>query len=386
MEPKLLLALLNKYRDNTLTPEESILLENWYKELDKRSTLPQASDGSSGEELAESMLLEFRERLTKNTSSTTPVRKLNIFRQISRVAAVVAGIGLVVAAWLIFFHRSNKELEIAGTGTSQPEIKAPSANKAMLTLGDGSKIFLDSASNGTIALQGNINIVKSADGQIAYTGSPTDEISFNTLSLPKGSRPIKLLLADGSLVWLNTASSITYPTAFTGPERTISIEGEAYFEVAKNSKMPFRVRCDNVDITVLGTHFNVNSYDDEKDSRVTLLEGSVMVTSGNRTGMLKPGQQAQVTNADITIDKNADVQEVMAWKDGRFYFDGANIKTIMRQVEKWYNVEVEFKADIQDSFVANISRNENLSELLKVLQLTNLVHFKTEGNKITVMK
>ena len=264
----------------------------------------------------------------------------------------------------------------------------PKTNKAILTLADGSTLVLDSSANGTLTMQGNVSVVKKENGLIAYDGK-TSEISYNTLYVPKGSKPLKLSLSDGSLVWLNVASSITFPVSFTGSERKVEITGEVYFEVAKNQALPFVVKRRNSDaeIKVIGTRFNVNGYDDEENVKVTLFEGSVKTISENgQSSILIPGEQARLNRSGLFVTTDVDLEEVVAWKEGRFHFDGADIKTIMRQLEKWYDVDIEYESEISYSFVAKISRDVNVSEILKIFEMTDLVHFKIEGRKITIMK
>lgn len=385
MDSERLLDLLNRHKDGTLTDTELQDLENWYNSL-RTGSVEIAQDELTNDKLTEELLTDFRQKWLHDLPSPAPVRKMTSVQKFIRIAAVVTGITFLGVGYLLFFKKPKDESVKVEQPAYQSDIAPPAGNKAILTLADGSKIELDNADNGTLAVQGKINITKQANGQIVYNGTGTDKISYNTLSLPKGSRPSKLTLADGSQIWLNTASSITYPTAFTGKERRVKITGEAYFEIAKNAAMAFYVEYNKGEVKVLGTHFNVNAYADEKDARVTLLEGSVRFSAGDKTGELKPGQQAQVTDNSVNVVNEVDMESVMSWKQGRFYFDGAEIKTIMRQVEKWYNVEVHYEADISDSFVAKMSRDENLSELLRIIQLTNLVHFKIEENKITVMK
>jgi Fe2+-dicitrate sensor, membrane component len=386
MEPDKLLGLLNKYKDNTLNEREKQELEDWYHSL-QMIAAPLSSEGIADDELAEEMLTAFRRQQEYASQLPARIRRMKTMQRWMRVAAIVMGVCLAGLAWFLLVKKPIQETAQHKSSPSyQTEIPAPANNRAVLILGDGSTIELDSAGNGMVAQQGSVSINKLGDGEIEYRGATTNIVGNNTISLPKGSKPLKLILADGSRVWLNTASSITYPTAFTGTTRNVTINGEAYFEIKKHAARPFIVHYNGVQVKVLGTHFNVNSYADESASKVTLLEGSVQVLAGDKNNVLKPGQQARIDHHAIQVMPEVDLEEVMAWKDGRFYFDGADIKTIMRQVEKWYNVEVEYRADIRDSFVANISREENLSELLKVLQLTNLVHFKVAGNKVIVMK
>jgi ferric-dicitrate binding protein FerR (iron transport regulator) len=272
--------------------------------------------------------------------------------------------------------KSEKDVEINDHRT------APVQNKATLTLSDGSIIFLENAENGALAIQGNVKVEKSADGQIIYTGNDT-QAKMNTISVPKGSVPLRLQLADGSNVWLNVESSMTYPTAFTGKSRNVQIDGEVYFEVAPNTDMPFKVSKGDVEVSVLGTHFNFNAYENGVTTDVTLLEGSVQVKKGSFSGLLKPGQQAVIsskTNEKIKV-RNAELDKVMAWKNGIFNFDGAPLDEVMRQLERWYNIEVVYEKGIPDiEFVGKMSKNIHLDDLLEILKKTK-VHFKLIGGR-----
>ena len=306
------------------------------------------------------------------------------------VYAVAASLFIAILSSAYFFvvnRSSNTNLAKSEKKASlnKNDVAPPKNNNAVLTLANGQKILLDTSNSGVLAKEGNVNVVKNKAGEIIYKGA-TNIVSYNTLTLPKGSRPIHLYLADGSLVWLNATSSITFPTAFIGSERKVSITGEAYFEVAHNAAMPFYVTHDDMTVKVLGTHFNVNTYIEDGNIKVTLLEGIVNVSKGKNTARLKPGEQANIVDGSIGINNSIDIEEVMAWKNGQFYFNGTDLKTIMNQIENYYDVQVEFKDDVNYEFYAKMDRNINLSEFLQKLELTNLVHFKIEGSKITVMK
>ena len=256
-----------------------------------------------------------------------------------------------------------------------------------MILNNGKTIQLDNTINRVLAKQGLVNIAMDSSGEIIYTGMPTEKMEYNTINLPKGSKPLKLILSDKTCVWINTASTITYPTVFTGKERRVNVSGEVYFEVAKNALMPFFVTHDSLEIKVLGTHFNVNTYADEKKAKITLIEGAISLSKNSKTLRLKPGDQAQVEKNEVKLaSEKANIDEVMAWKNELFYYEGVDLRSIMRQVEKYYNVEVEFHDNLEYKFFAKISRQVNLSEFLKKLELTNLVHFKIEKNKIIVTK
>ncbi len=296
-------------------------------------------------------------------------------------------VGVLLGTYFIYTANSFNQKALADkTVKPSNDIAPPTQARATLKLADGSTVYLDDHVNGTLARQGGIEIRRNEVGEIIYSGAASDAITMNTLSLPKGSKPIRLLLSDGSLVWLNAASSITYPTAFVGQERRVSITGEAYFEVSENKAMPFFVEYNQLLVKVLGTHFNVNAYENEANIKVTLLEGMVDVGDGSMTKRLAPGQQASISKRKISVDEAVDTEEVMAWKNGQFYFGGSDIKSIMNQIERYYDVEVEFRDKVPYQFVAKISRDVNVSAFLQKLELTNLIHFKIEGKKIIVMK
>jgi ferric-dicitrate binding protein FerR (iron transport regulator) len=312
-----------------------------------------------------------------------------------RIAAAAAII-FVAGAGTYFLIRTPKT-EIAKTENTKPAGKqdvAPGGNKAVLTLANGNTIILDNAANGTLASEGNAKVVKTSNGQLVYNaqaGETSAAITFNTLSTPRGGQ-YQLSLPDGSKVWLNSASSITFPTAFTGDERKVSITGEAYFEIVpvplrSGKKMPFKVEKSNVTVEVLGTHFNVNAYDDEDAMKTTLLEGSVKVSKDAASVILKPGEQTSVSHKSQPSQPiPVQTDEVMAWKNGLFHFENADIKTVMRQLSRWYDIEVEYKGDFKnDTLVMEVPRNTNLSDVLKVIESTAGLKLKIEGKKVTVL-
>jgi ferric-dicitrate binding protein FerR (iron transport regulator) len=238
-------------------------------------------------------------------------------------------------------------------------------------------------------MQGKVKIIQQSTGAISYSGNTAGAISYNTLSVPNGSKPIHLMLSDGSQVWINVGSSLTYPTAFTGNERKVKITGEAYFEVVHNEKIPFIVQNGDLQVKDLGTHFNVNTYQDETSARITLLEGSVRVLRNSTSELLKPGQQASISNnsnSNIRVLNDVNIDEVVAWKNGKFMFDNnTDIGAIMRQISRWYNVDIEYQGNISQRFWGSISKNVNVSQVLKILEATGEVKFKIEGNKIFVI-
>ena len=263
----------------------------------------------------------------------------------------------------------------------------PGGNKAVLTLANGKIIILDSVQNGIIVKMATFEVNKTKDGQLVYNvvENSSQKPGFNTLSTPRGGQ-YQVILPDGSKVWLNAASSIKFPSVFKGKIREVELKGEAYFEVAKNAAMPFKVKSTHAQIEVLGTHFNVRVYDDENDMKTTLIEGSVKITSGNLTNVLKPGDQA-VLNGDngMKVINDVDAELETAWKNGLFQFKDASIKEIMRQAALWYNLNISFEGEIPKRyFTGKISRNVKASEFLNMLKYTG-IKFRIEGENIIVM-
>jgi transmembrane sensor len=274
----------------------------------------------------------------------------------------------------------------------------PGDNEALLTLADGTKISLSAAATGAVAKQAGIEIVKTKDGQLIYnlnkTSGTTDESGaneYNIISTPKGGQH-QINLQDGTRIWLNAASSLKFLPDFADlKERRVELIGEAYFEVSKDKKRPFRVvtlqNGTTQIVEVLGTHFNINNYEDENSTKTTLVEGSVRIlTDANQPKVLKPGQQSILKNNAIVIE-TVDTEDAIAWKNGNFIFNDENLESIMRKISRWYDVEVYYQDKLpQASFLGTFSRSKNLSTLLKSLESAGKVHFKIEGRRITVMK
>jgi ferric-dicitrate binding protein FerR (iron transport regulator) len=300
-------------------------------------------------------------------------------------AAAVAVFFLSGAAYWGFYRQPAKTLKAAAARTNALRIQ-PGGDRATLIMADGRTIDLDSMTNTTFRQKGvNIN---NRPGSLVYdpafpSGAGTP-VAYNTLNTPRGGQ-YRLVLSDGTKVWLNAASSLYFPTAFTGADREVRLTGEAYFEVAKNIEKPFRVIAGGMEVKVLGTRFNVNAYADEAAVRTSLLDGSVRILEGSRSGILKPGQQAILDKGKSSMEiANADMDEVMAWKNGLFQFDGADISTIMRQIGRWYDVEVRFAGKASATrFEGKISRKAELKDVLQILELSN-VRFSLEGKTIVV--
>lgn len=297
-------------------------------------------------------------------------------------------LALSAASYFIIF-KPNPKVTVSKIPPQKQRFKndfPPGHEGAILTLSNGEKIILDSAGNGIIGKQGGTEVIKVND-QLVYSNKSADSVVvYNTMTTPNG-RLFSLLLEDGSRVWLNAASSITYPTTFArSSERKVIITGEAYFEIAHNDKKPFIVQKDDVNIKVLGTHFNVYAYPDENVIKITLLEGSVNVMHAEHNKLILPGQQAQVkASGMIRLVDDVDITDVMAWKNGFFSFQGATIESLMGQISRWYDIQVVSNKKIDDLFYAKIPRNTKLSDVLKALELTGNIYFKVEGRKVTLM-
>lgn len=322
--------------------------------------------------------------------------------KIYRIAAAAAIILIVLSAIILYQFSGAGNEETTTTAQTANDVEAPKNTRAVIRLADGRKIYLDSAGNGTLATQKDIKLIKNADGEIVYEGSGSAgmEISYNELFNPRGSKPISLTLVDGTKVWLNSESSLKYPTVFMGDAREVEITGEAYFEVAKNPGKKFVVTGSGARTEVLGTHFNVNTYGDEDQIKVTLLEGSVKVIAtallqqkgNNSSVMLKPGQQASLVipgageEFKLRTSSQVNIEEVMAWKNNQFYFISANIRTIMSQLARWYDVEVEYDHNITNHFTGYISRSVNASEVFKMLEHAGDLKFIIKGKKVVVTR
>jgi ferric-dicitrate binding protein FerR (iron transport regulator) len=381
--------LLAGYRNDSLTQQE---LNELLLLLDANDTAMKTSITNDLQQNAFAGLTTAaqRQRLFDNILDKSQARQkrqvVALWRRVAVAAAIMILLGAGTYLWVI---RTHENKTVAATQVQTDVL--PGGNKAVLTLADGSTIILDSAKNGALAQQGNANIVKTNNGELAYTilnEKPT-EVLFNTLATPRGGQ-YQLVLPDGSKVWLNAASSIRYPTVFTGKERKVEIKGEAYFEVAHDKTKPFYVHFSAAGhegaVQVLGTHFNVNAYEDEAMVKATLLEGSVKVIRDAASTMLKPGEQAVLSaNSPLTIDHSPSIDQVMSWKNGQFYFSNSDIETIMRQMARWYDVEVVYKNHPEDQYTVSLSRNVPVSKLLKYLELSGGVKFKIEGKKIVVM-
>ena len=388
--------LIEKYIANTCTRKELeqllVMIEN---ETDTEAITQTLKDHweRSGQKnaLRESELDVKFALLMKDARHEAPVismlsAKKERRKNIRYAAAAIIICMLSVSVYFLFKPQPARQISKTENIKTPANDVAPGGNKAILTLANGTSIILDSAANGTLTTQGNSKILK-LNGMLSYNTlkNKSSEVLYNTISTPRGGQ-YELMLSDGSKVWLNAASSLRFPASFVGKERKVELLGEAYFEVAKNAAMPFKVKVHGMEVEVLGTHFNINSYDNESMIRTTLLEGSVKINKNNSSSLLKPGQQAQMNKAgEIKIINNVDVEEAIAWKEGKFQFDKADIHDIMRQLARWYDVDVEYKGTVSSHFGGTISRDVNLSQVLNMLHLTGEVNFQIQDKKVVVM-
>lgn len=295
---------------------------------------------------------------------------------------------LTATVWIVS-RKSNTHIQ-----TVNQDVEAPNNSSATITLSNGKRILLKDINNQSQLYNSELANVSVSDNTIQYKNKSDNTRGSNTLTNPTGSKTVTIVLSDGTKVWLNAGSSLQYPVCFNDKERTVSITGEAYFEVTHklntNTKtlVPFVVQLANKGkIKVLGTQFNVNAYN-ANEVKTTLVEGKVQVANfSNQFKTILPGEQAvQNANGNITTNDNINVDAVLAWKNDFFYFEGDNIQNIMNELSRWYNVQVVYQDQVPYTFVAKISRNENISSILKIFELTNLIKFKINGNKITVMQ
>ena len=388
MEDKRVKELLKKYNAGSCTPEEKAWVESWY--LNQIS----AEDDDS---LEKPDYQAIKNKIWNNIQRERPVRKVVRWPRIAAAAIVILAATLAIYTYNSRSGLKTQDADIAGN-TIQP-----GGNKAILTLANGKKISLTDAANGQLAEQAGVKITKAADGQLVYTVTKTAPSSanwrsgaeaFNTIETPRGGQ-YRVILPDGTKVWLNAVSSLTYPAAFTGNERRVTLTGEGYFEVAKKveggkakgKRVPFIVTTKEQEVEVLGTHFNINAYTDEEAIRTTLLEGSVKVSNltSHSSHLLRPGQQARLDKESGIRVVNVNAEDAVAWKNGYFLFKREHIQTVMRQLSRWYDFEVAYQGTVSnDEFVGKIPRNATIEQVIRVLKLSN-VNCRAEGKKLIII-
>ncbi|MBO9732820.1 MAG: FecR domain-containing protein [Chitinophaga sp.] len=309
-----------------------------------------------------------------------PVRKIRSYRWYYAAAAVL----LLIAVGGYWLQRPATKAPATAMATNAHDIK-PGKNGAVLTLGDGSQVVLDSLNNGVISTQQGTRLVLQ-NGQLSYDATSAGTVNYNTMTTPRG-RKFQLLLPDGTHVWMNAASSLTFPTAFTGPTRSVTLSGEAYFEVAAQPNAPFIVKMNNeTSVEVLGTHFNISAYPDEAHLSTTLLEGAVQVKAQQQTRRLQPGQQLDInaTTGIATLNKQVDTLAVIAWKNGILNFQDKKLTTVISIIARWYDIEVVYETTPPDiTFVGEINSDVTLATVLNFLRESGM-HFRLEGRKLII--
>jgi transmembrane sensor len=367
--------LANKYLKGTITIAEQAEFDDWFNSQSKNELIVPETFAGSGREHAKMLLDRIDDRIVEAGKISQPYQ---LWKKIA-IAAIVLLI-LSFGAYQLL----NKQIRYQIALNKLKEV-GPGGDKAVLTLANGKQIVLNNTKNGLVANQGNIIINKTSNNQIIYKAPAGDvaSLSYNTIATPRGGQ-FQVVLPDGTKVWLNSASSLKYPTAFIGKERDVTLTGEAYFEVAKNKEMPFKVATAGQIVEVLGTHFNVNAYGDEPTIKTTLLEGSVKISStkGVALGLLHPGQQSVFSpGKGEMIISDADTSQAIAWKNGLFYFKGADVASIMKSLARWYNIDVEFDGQMPHRrFSGKIYRNVNAAQVMEIIDYS-AINYKVEDAK-----
>ncbi len=367
-------VILRKFSQGTASPEEIDFLEKYYNLFEDK-------DGYvAGEEVQDIIKNEIKIKVDERIDHLIKKPKTSLFANHYFRYFAAASLLLMISVGGYFTFRQPIPQAI-----SKSNDFVPGTNKAVLELANGTRILLDTAAKGVMVHMDGVTVYKNEAGQIQYkiqSALTSEEVAYNTITTPNGGQ-YEVVLHDGSRVWLNAGSSLKYPTAFRGKDRTVTVTGEAYFEVAKNKQMPFKVICGAQTVEVLGTHFNISAYEDEEATKTTLLEGAVKVTAGRQAIVIAPGEQTSFDNSSIQKNE-VDVEQEVAWKNGLFSFKGDDLKAIMRQISRWYDVEIEYSGTTSDEkFYGQIPRNSKLSEVISILELNN-VHFKSNGRKIIV--
>ncbi len=381
MDHSFLRELLKKYREGNASPDEIELLHTYYDAFELTEPDPTSSEEQLNER--KGRIKYAIDHAIAHQEQVLPIRKLRLRNWLIAAGLVLAaGSGIF---WWMQNSTADRQVSVAQSKSFNKDI-SPGANRAVLVLADGSSVLLDDAEQGELSRQANAIINKTADGQIVYENQAANDpapLVYNTISTPRAGQ-YRLTLTDGTKVWLNAATSLQFPASFSGKERRVKLSGEAYFEVAPNAAQPFIVETPQQSIEVLGTHFNVNAYEEEAQTKTTLLEGKVKVQTGSSVSIIKPGEQAASMQPGSIRVSEADTEEAIAWKNGYFKFNKADIQTIMRQLERWYDVEVKYEGAVPtDLFVGKINRSENISGVLRILELSK-VQFKIENRKIIV--
>ncbi|MNJ87439.1 fec operon regulator FecR [compost metagenome] len=365
--------LLDRYRKGLCTSEETLTVEHWFNQHAKVSV--------SNDSVYDHVGTEMWDNIEANIGHKKPTYKLW-----PRIAIAAAVVGIVFGVWLFTSREQGAKNKALVVSKITNDI-APGKNGATLTLANSQKILINDALTGNIASQSGVKIFKNANGQLVYeiTDDNSGELKYNTLSTTRGEQA-QVRLPDGTLVFLNAESSLNYPTSFAKTDkRRVTLNGEAYFEVAKDKKHPFVVKSRSQEVEVLGTHFNIKDYEEEPFVSTTLVEGSVRINAGENTNLLKPGQESRYNGASLAIEK-ADVESNLDWKKGDFVFKKIDFRLAMRKIERWYDIEFIYENPIQADLEVGgwISRSSKLSEVLKLIESSGAANFKVIGRKVYV--
>ncbi|NIG52526.1 FecR family protein [Chitinophaga sp. Cy-1792] len=364
--------LLAKYQQGLCTAEENAIVEAWFKKVQ------QGSDWEIPEQDATDIRLRMLSKIMEQTDEIVrPAGKIRFLNRYRWYAA--ASLLLLVSAMSFFWWTSFRNTKRSIIYSEAAKV-LPGRTGAILTLSNGETVLLDSAGNGVIATQGGTSIVKDQDQIKYHPESGSKDIVYNTITTPTG-RTFKVMLPDSSHVWLNAESSITYPTAFAGKDREVSITGEVYFEVTHKTGINFRVKAGSETFEDLGTSFNINAYTDEPNLKGTLVEGALKI----RDVIMRPENQVMIARSGkMQLLENVDVENVVAWKNGNFHFNSVDIHTIMRQVGRWYGVNIEYEGTFEETYSGGISRNVKLAELLHILEVTGKLNFEFRDRTIII--
>jgi len=385
--------LLKAYLDHTISEEDCLELMDLTKEMDQEEMdemidkeLQGINTGPSFNGAEANAVLNLIKKDPQFNNVSVPIYRRLYNNNIFRIAAI-----LVPAVFTILYIVFTKKEDTSANVKPNQIVIAPGKNKAILTLANGKEISLNDAQTGELANEGNVSITKNRTGQLVYNQSDLPsvdkkELSYNTIKTPNGGE-YHIILPDGTRVWLNSASSLKFPTRFSKQNREVILKGEAYFEVAHDKRTPFHVKAKGSMVEVLGTHFNISAYDDDDEVATTLLEGSVKVSKNKHKSLLVPGQQSLILDGvDSIVVKNVNTEDAIAWHNGFFKFQNEDIKSVLKKVSRWYDVEVEYRNTKKSPKLGGLSyRTKSLNDLLAQLEKIGNLHYKLEGRRIIVV-
>lgn len=387
-------SLIVKYLKDTISEEERRELEAWMNASEYNRKLFERL--TNNEWLTSALQELYRSDTEKGWAKIAAFRQGDEpvpapARRLWRKLVVAASVILAIGVGGYWFWHSSQPKQLATSDIAQNSfgnIKAPEKNRATIVLSNGNVIYLDSVANGTLTRQAGVSVIKQAGGELVYAATANgSEMVYNTLFNPRGSKALQVTLSDGTKIWLNSETTLRYPVNFTGNDRKVEITGEAYFEVAKMIHKPFKVFAGNMNVEVLGTHFNINAYADEDFISTTLLEGKVKVSDRLHSVEIAPGQQANYAaggSGHFNIEQDVDIERVIAWKSGIFQFDGVELPVIMRQIGRWYDMDIMYeRKPTHDTFGGAIGRQVPLSDVLQMLEGYG-IRFRLQDNRIVV--